>query len=269
MNQFSPTVETIDFPALTLSSAENLKFRAFGTEREDLSIDFAENDTPTLVTQILTSCAVGKTADFFWNLSIGKRLECLLRLVSGGETESFSFPFKCGSCASELELELTLDEIAEQQNQSDRNETVEIIVGGEQIKFRKPLGIDQKSWQTIGVADERSTARKIIQSLKVSDKEFADWDDEVFGLIDEAMDEADPLVNFNCRVVCGDCGAANEFETDLCEFALGELRRKQWRLLYSVHRLAARYHWSESDIFAVPHWRRLQYLALISEEKSR
>ena len=234
-----------------------------------MSVDFTQTSTPALVTQILTQCADGQTDELFWNLSVGKRIELLLGLAAGGETETFSFPFRCGSCSRELELELTLDEIAEQQMKSDGRPDVEITVGDEKIVLRKPRGIDQKNWQTLDFTDERAAQHEMIGSLVNFEKKSANFDDQVLGLIDEAMDEADPLVNFNCRVGCGECGAVNQFEVDLCDYALNELRRKQWRLLYSAHRLAAYYHWSENEIFAVPHWRRMQYLALISEEKTR
>ncbi len=272
MNQISHSVNTIDFSALLNSPAETLSFRAFGTEREDLNIDFAEPDTPALVTQILTLCAVGQKsdwlADFFWNLSVGKRHECLLRLAAGDESEGLSFPFKCAFCCRELELELTFDEIYEQQNQADCRTNIEIDIGAERLMLRKPLGIDQKKWQTFDFSNVRAASRQIIGSLSVFDQEFADFDDEIIKLIDEAMDEADPLINFNCRAGCGECGEINEFETDLCEYSLNELRRQQSRLVYSVHRLAEYYHWSESEIFAVPFWRRLQYLKFIGEGKS-
>lgn len=271
MKQFSATV---DFPFLPSSladkyPAERLKFRAFGTEKEDLAVDFSQADLPVLVTQILTQCLISRTENlpgqFFWDLSVGKRLECLLRLAAGAENSSFSFPFGCGSCGQQLELELSLAQIAELQSQSDQSETLAIKQKGKKIVFRKPLGRDQQDWQEIDFADERAAIRTIFSSLQLSGEQPADFSDEILPLLEELFDEADPLINFNCRADCFDCGAANRFQTDLLGFALDELRRLQWRLLSTVHRLASHYHWSESEIFAVPHWRRQQYLSLITD----
>lgn len=275
MNQFSAMV---DFPSLPVPlaekyPAEKLSFRAYGTEKEDLAVDFSEPDLPFLVSRILAQCAVSRTDDlpeqFFWELSVGKRLECLLRLAAGAEKEAFSFPFGCGSCGEQLEIELTLAEIAEMQNEADRRETVAVKGKGKKIVFRKPLGRDQKDWQNQIFDDERAAMRAIFGSLQISGEAVPDLSDEIMRSLEEAFDEADPLVNFNFRADCFECGAANRFEIDLLAFALGELRRLQWRLLYTVHRLASQYHWSEGEIFAVPHWRRQQYLSLITERKGK
>ncbi len=81
-----------------------------------------------------------------------------------------------------------------------------------------------------------------------------------------AMEEADPLINFHCRIDCGECGQSTDKTIDLFETALDMLRRAQRRLVLSVHRIASKYHWNEQDIFAVPEWRRQQYLVLIGEK---
>jgi len=204
--------------------------------------------------------------DFFWNLTVGKRLEFLLRLAAGSGRTSFSFSFKCGGCTQELEFELSLAEIAELQAEADLKETVKVEFEDKNYVFRKPCGHDQKNWQN-SVFDDETAAQEMIRSLQIAPKRSAEIGGKIFDLVDEAMDEADPLINFNCRVRCADCGSANDFPIDLCDFALAELSRAQQFLFSSVHRLASRYHWSEKEIFAVPHWRRMKYLALISVEK--
>ena len=68
--------------------------------------------------------------------------------------------------------------------------------------------------------------------------------------------------DFSCRVSCGECGELNEYDIDLTETALGMLNRAQKQLVITVHQLASHYHWSEAEIFAVPDWRRQQYLEL-------
>jgi hypothetical protein len=278
MNQSLSAIETIDFPSLPAPltekySAEDLNFRLFGTEKEDLAVNFSQTDLPDLVKRILSQCTVSQTKSlpehFFLDMSAGKRLECLLRLAAGAEKSAFSFPFGCGACGQQLELELTLAEIAEIQSEADRSETVSVEAAGEKFIIRKPLGRDQQDWQNRIFADEQTAIHSIFNSLRVSEKQAADFDDEILPLVEEALDEADPLINFNCRVGCFECGATNEFHTDLLDFALAELRRSQWRLFYAVHRLASRYHWSEGEIFAVPYWRRRQYLALIADEKTK
>ena len=66
MNQSLSAVETIDFPSLPAPLAEkypveDLNFRVFGTEKEDLAVDFSETNLPLLVTRILAQRALSGT----------------------------------------------------------------------------------------------------------------------------------------------------------------------------------------------------------------
>ena len=274
MNQVSRATAAIPFPAFPAGlvpgpSAAGVGLRRFGTEEDDLGVDFARGDPAGLVTRLLGQCLVDPEGilppGFFRDLSVGKRLECLLTLAAGGDTAGFHFPFHCAGCGQEIELELTLDEIAEMQSEADLIDTVEIEIAGETRGFRKPLGRDQERWAGMTFIDEGEAASVMIGTLAVHPFE---WEVVLpgtdLGLIDEKLDEADPLVNFLCDVGCGECGQPNEFRIDLCEIALSMLARSQKQLIVMVHKLATHYHWSEKEIFAVPHWRRIEYLDLIA-----
>jgi hypothetical protein len=273
MNLASRTTATIPFPELPPSFAAGfpaggIGMRRFGIFESDLAVDFAGGNIPALVTRILEQCTVDPEdslpAGFFRGLSVGKRLECLLALSAGEQRSSFNFPFRCSGCGQEIEMELTLDEIAEMQQEADRIETVEVGIGGRSLLFRKPSGADQEKWAGMVFRDEKEAAWAMIGTLAASPEIAESLDAEELGLIDEAMDEADPLVNFLCRVGCAECGAENEFLVDLLDVALGTLGRLQQQLIVMVHKLASHYHWSEKEIFEVPHWRRKEYLGLIA-----
>lgn len=278
MKQVRSSASFLSFPSLSSALAEKYPaeefwFRPFGIEESDLAIDFSSADIVLLVSRILEQCAENRRGalpkDFFRDLPVGKRLECLLRLAAGGERTSFSFSFKCASCGEDSEFELTLGEIAEQQAEADLTDLIEVETAEGKFVFRKPTGRDQEVWQESVFDDKQTAAFEMIRALQVSPKKAIKFDSEAFQKIEEAIDEADPLINFVCRVRCADCDSVSEFETDLCRFALNELHFSQLRLLNAVHRLASRYHWSEREIFAVPHWRRLRYLTLIADEKSK
>lgn len=261
------------FPAFPSSLAgqfpvTGIGMRRFGIYENDLVIDFAGSDTPALITRILEQCAIDPEgslpAGIFRELSIGKRLECLLGLAAGGPEAVLSFPFKCGGCGEEIELELTIGEISARQHEADLIETVEVEIKGESTAFRKPSGRDQENWAGMVFRDEREAARAMICTLTVTPVGWEALDADDLDRIDEAMDEADPLINFRCHVACGECGEQSEFLIDLCDTALGMLSRLQQQLIVTVHKLASHYHWSEKDVFAVPHWRRIEYLDLIA-----
>jgi len=244
-----------------------VNFRRFGIVEDDLRVDFASINRAALATRLLDICAVDRDRvlpeNFFCELSVGKRIECLLVLALGGTDDTLRFPFKCSGCGEDLELELTLDEIAAFQNEADQVELVSVDLSGRQLEFHKLSGRDQESIGEAAFSDEFEAATEIIGRLAVDAdavERLAARDIEV---IEAAMEEADPLVNFNCRIDCGECGQSTDHEIDLFETALDMLRRTQLRLLLSVHRIASKYHWSEQEIFAVPEWRRQQYLELI------
>jgi len=75
-----------------------ISLRPFGNHINDIEIDFTQKNRPLLVTQIIECCTINKNKgfnqEFFWDLSIGKRIECLLVLVSQFE-KSISFEMNC------------------------------------------------------------------------------------------------------------------------------------------------------------------------------
>lgn len=208
----------------------------------------------------------GLSADFFRELSVGRRLEYLLALAANQGESTFEFPFACSGCALEIELELTLFEIAEKQREADAIKTVQMDIQGKRVEFRKPCGRDQENWAAMDFIDPKEAIEAMIATLSTDQDVVSNLDPETIARVDQIMDEADPLVNFLCRITCAECGALNRFPIDLCNTALAMLRRQQKQLIILVHKLASHYHWSEQEVFAIPHWRRKEYLSLISAE---
>lgn len=270
MNPDPRAQATISFPSLPPSRFRPapIGMRSFGICESDLAIDFSERSPAALITRILEQCTIDPEhslpEDFFLTLSVGKRLECLLTLAAGEERRPFNFPFHCAGCGQKLEMELTLDEIAEMQRDADLIETVAVRVGGRCIACRKPSGQDLERWEGRVFSDEAEAARAMIDLLAATPVEWSNSDVDELDRIDDAMDEADPLVNFRCHAACGECGEPNECLIDLCDTALGMLSRLQKLLIVMVHKLASHYHWSEKEVFAIPHWRRTEYLDLIA-----
>jgi hypothetical protein len=249
------------------STRRTVGFRRFGIVEDDLRADFATPNRAALATRLLNACAVDPDRalpeNFFRELSLGKRIECLLVLALGGADDTLRFPFKCVGCAEELEFEVTLAEIAALQSEADAVEIVGVQLGGQRIELQKFSGGDQETLSTVVFHDELEAAMEMISTLLVDPDAIEPLGSSDVEAIEEAMEVADPLVNFNCRVTCGECGRPNDDDIDLLETALGMLGRAQRRLILSIHRLALHYHWSEREILAVPAWRREQYLELI------
>jgi len=243
----------------------DLTLRQFGIYESDLNVDFS-TARPFLVTEILDCCtrnALGQPIDrkFFWDLTVGARTECLLRVAATDEEIPLVLRCPNRACGRELEIELGVSEISELQQQAVNDET--IFVG--RLKLRRPTGNDQLAWLGRSFEVESEALQQMLCTLVVEGTPSRESLEE----IGRVMDEHDPLVNFTVRVQCPDCEQESVCEIDLEDVSLNRLRQAQLRLLATVHRLAAHYHWSEEEIFKVPHWRRDYYLNLLEREKQR
>lgn len=256
-----------------------LALRPFGFCESDLNLDFEHTPRPLLVTRILECCTRHTdnepvAQDFFWTLPIGKRIECLVLLWSSGTGHEISFGFRCPNeaCQQDSEVKITLAEIAELQEQAYRSDHVMTRLSddsppGASLVLRRPTGSDQLAWLQNHFRNQEEASRAMLRTLLLEDKETI-FRDEWIAVAEQAFEKDDPLVNFSLLVECSECGRQNLLELDLEELSLRGLRKAQLRLLASVHRLAAKYHWSEAQIFSVPYWRRAYYLRLIEEEEN-
>jgi hypothetical protein len=253
-----------------------LSLRAFGLLAEDQEVNFYQRIRPYLETQILECCTRNQSGDrldreFFWSLELGKRIECLLTIAGLTDTPDFTIALRClnPNCCQAIEVELSLQELISLQRETETMQLAEMQWGGQQISLRRPIGFDQLAWLKQPFADERSAVKEMLQTLCVAPVDF-DFDhlkDDQMSALNQAMEDLDPLVDFRMQVNCPHCEAQATYTIDLGDLALQKLRNAQFQLLNSAHRLASRYHWAESAIFALPAWRRDYYLSLIDREE--
>ncbi|HEX5708776.1 MAG TPA: hypothetical protein VFX96_15870 [Pyrinomonadaceae bacterium] len=271
--------------ALRVGARGALVLRPFGTDERDLAVDFTATPRPLLVTEILELCTeradgddnddgatdATPSSDFFWELTVGRRIEALVALADEGAGVYVMLRCPFEDCARELELEISLEELSELQQRHADSDNAPVRCGEHTLHLRRPRGRDQLTWLGREFADAREAAREMILTLAVEEESARvaseSAGEELAVAVSEVMEEFDPLVNFSLRVRCHFCGGEAGHALDLEEYALSRLRRAQGRLLASVHRLASRYHWDERQIFSVPHWRRAHYLSLITGEE--
>ena len=262
-------------------SHNDLSLRPFGLFESDLEVDFHQKIYPHVVTQILACCTRDKNGDtpdqtFFWNLTIGKRIECLLTIVTLGDVSDITVRLCClnKACQQQIEIEVSMEELANLQHQIENRGYFDIRLDNEVLSIRRPTGGDQLEWLKGSFPDENVAVKVMIQTLIVNNKkdssnQESNISEKWVKSINDAMEELDPLVNFNLLAQCPYCGKENQYEIDLEEFSLRKLHEAQLSLLETVHRLAIYYHWSEQQIFSIPPWRRSHYLSLIEKEEDR
>jgi hypothetical protein len=265
------------FPALPEGLAEThglgeLWLRPFAVVPDDLTIDFSAQGAPELVTAIIAGCTVlaeGKPTPaprFFWDLPLGTRIECLLVIVGLDGGDSFSLPLQCSNaaCGEALEVDFTLGELLGSVDQADRD-NIEVLRNGKRIALRRPTAADQEAWRTRSYGSRPEAVRGIARSLMVEQPDD-ELDDEWLEIIEQTLDQHDPLVDFTVTVQCPACREHSPHRIDLAGFALRRLAASQARVFQEVHILAGHYHWSEPEILAIPPWRRVKYLALLERE---
>jgi hypothetical protein len=284
MSRFERHSHLAPFPRLpagvqTAPAISGLLLRPFGLFREDLEVDFDQYSRPRLVTQILRCCTTSRDGevpdqDFFWSLSSGKRIECLVAIATLGDPAGLTVRLRCPDemCRQEMEVEVSSRELAGLQRRSDETNRFLVQIGDEKVPVRVPTGRDQQDWLEASFDDEGVALKTIIETLLLEQPhaiEETPVPDGWVQPINTALEEIDPLVDFALLVGCPDCGKESLHEVDLQDTSLGILHRDQLRVLRSVHRLALHYHWSEEQIFDLPPWRYSHYLALIEKEESR
>lgn len=259
--------------------ANELYLRPFGVNAEDLTIDFQNTPRPWLETQVLACCTLDKAGnkladDFFWNLDLSKRTECLLAVTSLlKSSQQFDVDLRCRNpeCLEDLEVEFTMQDIAHIQGLAETHQSIEVEINNKLLSLRKPKGSDQLKWLSGSYPDESAATQYMINTLLPEDQQLTlhqqdKQNNEWLETINDAMVEMDPLVNFHLKTSCPCCEKKDDYDIDFGEICLQELRAAQNRLIETVHTLAFHYHWNDQEIFALPNWRLQRHLRLVERE---
>ncbi|HEY5928109.1 MAG TPA: hypothetical protein VIV11_40760 [Kofleriaceae bacterium] len=215
----------------------------------DLDVDFGAA-RPDVVDHVLAACAEPRpSAALLDGLPISVRVRALLRLAAV-ESPTAELVVRC-TCGESLEIELPLERIAD-----DPDEIAgDVRVAGRRL--RVPTARDQRMFA-------HATTRLALASTLLA--EGPPLEPDLVPDIERALADADPLVEFFVTTTCPSCGVTIRSDVDLEALALARLAHLQGVLVVAIHRLASAYHWSESDVLALPGWRRQRYLDLIRGE---
>jgi hypothetical protein len=233
--------------------------RRFGTEVSDLDVNFASG-SPFLVTELLRRCA-SVTEQDAWNLSVGARTEALVTLATLSGPKSLGIELRCpnAACREALEVGIEPSELRAWCTEQER-ESVSVPIAGRNVILRRPTGADQRNWLGTAWPDAGSARRAMLETLLDAPLNDA-LDPQVTRALEDELSRIDPLVGFSLSVPCPACGETANHPLDLERQALAVLKRIHERLFEGVARLAARFHWTEAEIFVLPAWRRERYLA--------
>lgn len=239
--------------------------------RADLDVGFEGAPRAVLVTTLLWLCLRTRDGEPFdrealWQWSVGERLQGLLAIFLATSGRVMTAVATCGhrECGEQVELEFELEGFATGSPMA----TTWSSPDGERVQCRPPTGRDQEAWraqaQMEGVIDEPWLARRLIDSIDGSPPD-AGWTIPEAWLepIAASLEACDPLTALTITMTCAVCARPTDVEVDLEYLLIEGLRQPQRALLEDIHRLAGAYRWSETEIIALPAWRRAHYLARI------
>ncbi len=234
--------------------------RRFGSDVHDLDVDFTSRP-PFVVTELLWRCAA-LSDDAAWDLPVGARTEAVVILAALSAAGSLAIVLRCPNarCGEALEIEIEPAELRAWCAETERN-VASVEIRGRRIELRRPTGRDQRAWLDAAWRDAETAHRTMLATLLTSTPPD-DLDAETLAALDDELARIDPMVGFRLTVACPACGESTAHTLDLARHALAALRQAHERLLETLVRLAARFHWTEAEIFALPPWRRERYLAL-------
>ena len=259
--------------------------RPFGGEIADLDFDFHSDDRPRLVTEILVACVRDEqgsplAAAQAWSLPTSRRIAALLGLAAASETSVRRVTLRCPreDCLQFIEFDLPIEDLIGLQSIAEERQWMDWQSGAVSLRLRRPTGRDQMEWRERSFACASEARNTILCSLVVEPEASPSTSQAVNRLWDEMPDLAetleerlaafDPLVGFSVRSHCPHCDVESEHALDLETLALSALEKTQQQRLRDIHRLASRYHWSESEIIGLSPERRACYLRWIEEEPS-
>ena len=236
-----------------------IELRAFGVDAADLDIDFGAANRAGVVTDVLARCALADGGPLApadaWALPVGTRLHALVAVCRSSGWSELSRVLDCPaeSCDEEIEVELPLAALAGAAREAEASDPAMVTWAGGSFRPRRPTGDDLRRWR-----DEPPSDEEILAALGGP----AEATSELVAATEEALADAEPLVDLRVASVCPRCGEPLDVAIDVEHQAVALLRRAQDELLRDVGTLARAFHWSEHEIAALPPHRRRRYLAM-------
>lgn len=227
--------------------------RPFGTQMCDLLVDF--DRAPNSVIGALLRCCLARADDSAiagaeiadWNLAKRRQGLLAIAVATNGPRRIVTTTCEDPACGEQLDLELDLTTFRRDWRTED------VAFGEGRLRLPRPADLAK-----LGADAPERLAQLLFQGVP-PDREG--WETEA----EATLSEADPLGDLELRAECLGCGAPIAVPLTLETFLLDELSRVAIRLLDEIHVLAFAYHWTESDIMALPEARRRHYLARIQE----
>jgi hypothetical protein len=187
----------------------------------------------------------------------GARQAALLQFYAGAFGEMLDGVAGCPSCATQVELNVPVAELAEQMPPPQAVEPLEI--DGNAVAWRLPRAADLAA--SARCADPAQGALLLL--TRIVGHDGAQLSQAARSELAQRVAAADPFADISFELTCPQCATSWESPLDIGEFVWAATRSTARRLLGEVDELARAYGWSETQILALSPARRASYLELV------
>ena len=213
-------------------------------------------DTAPLVRALALAGAAGAPQLSVADLSIGQRDAYLLALRQECFGSSLACVVDCPECGAELEMDLSIADVAVNASPPDR---ATVTAEGADIELRAVTSRDLRT-----VADRPAARRELIQRCITCAPpgHIESLSESVLDQLSAAMSSLDPQADVYVQIDCAVCDHRWAAPFDIASYLWSELHTHALRILRDVHELASLYGWSEAEVLAVSPSRRRRYLEM-------
>lgn len=206
-------------------------------------------------------------------LAVADRKYLMLLLTRSLLGDAFWASVSCAACQGWFDLEIQRSALPVKVA-APGFPFVELELAGHRLKVRVPTGEDQRWLASAELDSEWHLVQGLVARCIVSvngephaptdaprAELLAALDRETLERIESALDDLAPDVGTVVTTTCPECNSRQIVDVD--PFAVAQWNERD--LYREVHAMAVAYHWTETDILALPRARRRLYLNLIEE----
>lgn len=222
---------------------------------------------------ILAAACPDETPAALAAISVGQRNDRLLTLREWAFGGQFAGVTDCPACQERMEMNYTVADLraALGPAQAEPPDGFPLGESGYQVRYRLPNTLDLlAAASNEGASADASRARRVLLARCLLSVERG-GETVVGGELPEAlavqvaagMAQADPLADVRIDLCCPACEHQWQAPFDILAYLWSEIDSWALRTLQEIHRLAAAYGWSETEILNLSPRRRQTYLAMV------
>lgn len=194
-----------------------------------------------------------------WQLAIADRQFLMRALAHHLKPGPRWYSANCQQCENRFDFQLDDNQLPITAAAASYPFT-EVSLNQAQYRLRTPTGADQLAIAQITDATE---ARHHLASLCLIDGPQEPLSGEQVAQIETALEDLGPMITETIAANCPDCNHQQSLSIDPYRL----LTRPNDAVFGDVCLLAARFHWSEADILALPTSRRQHYVRMFDRQR--